>query len=1105
MNMISMANQAASSSSSCFSNSCTYDVFLSFRGEDTRHNFTDHLYSALVQNGINTFIDDKLRRGGEISASLLKAIEKSRISIIVFSTKYAASKWCLDELDKILECKKLRQQKVWPIFYKVEPSDVRHQRGSFGEALAKHECKFKNNIHKVHRWRKALSEAANLSGWTFSDGHESQFIRKIVEDISAEVSYHAYLDVAAYPVGIESYVGEINKLLEVGEESVRMVGIWGTGGIGKTTIAKAVYNSIVHKFDGSCFLANVRENSMPHGGLVQLQETLLIDILRVKKLKVTNIDKGVAMIKNRLSNKKVLLILDDVNQLEQLHSLARGSDWFGSGSRIIITTRDKHLLTAHQVYLIYKVKVLDYHEALKLFSWNAFKRNVPPSDYVKVARRAVHYVQGLPLALTVLGSHLCGRSIDQWQASLDSYKRVPNKEIQEILKISFDALEDIAKEIFLHIACFFKGKYVDYVTQMLECCDLNPMIGIELLVEKALITIDGCRVLMHDLLEEMGKEIVRQESPNNPGKRSRLWFHEDVDHVLTENTGTDTIKAIMIKVPESYNQICLNAKSFSKMKSLNLFVNYDAHFSGNIDYLSNELRWLDWPGCSLQSLPSNFHPKKLAVLNMPQSCITRLWEGFKNLPKLTSVNFEGRKFLEKIPDFTGVTNLEKLNLDYCTSLVEVHPSVGFLDKLVMLSLKGCSNLMKFPAQISLKSLEVMELGNCFRLENFPVIVEKMESLRYMNLQGTAIKELHSSIGYLIGLEELYLSNCKDLTTLPCSIYELQDLKVLDLHCCKRLREIPELPPTIRWLVASDCESLERFSKLSKTFKHTEESRGIYWMNLSNCYRLCSNLGHGVAKIENVLLNQASSDHDSAFDVVLPGYEVPEWFPYHKCELLVETPRYRRDICEFSFEIPATVQLESTGLAFCAVFKVVQNTGWHFGATISISDVCLNRDYEFFSYSRKTTSAHVWLKYIPLRTWKKSQIFETQPRFRPYTCEVRFFFGSARPVFLKSSSVDLLLVCDQDNLNYGMAVNNQQEELLSESSKLMNRQKRNLQQRASVLMKIDDTNIEHQQENPLNLSSEPTNPRKRKHNEERRHRRKQKDVEEQPSTSTSPMI
>ncbi|KAI5347758.1 Hypothetical predicted protein [Prunus dulcis] len=305
----------------------------------------------------------------------------------------------------------------------------------------------------------------------------------------------------------------------------------------------------------------------------------------------------------------------------------------------------------------------------------------------------------------------------------------------------------------------------------------------------------------------------------------------------------------------------------------------------------------------------------------------------------------------------------------------------------MLSLRGCSNLMKFPAQISLKSLEVMELGNCFRLENFPVIVEKMESLIYMNLQGTAIKELHSSIGYLIGLEELYLSNCEDLTTLPCSIYELQDLKVLDFHCCKRLREIPELPPKIHWLVASDCESLERFSKLSKIFKHREESRGIYWVNLSNCYRLCSNLGYGVAKIENVLLNQASSDHDSAFDIVLPGYEVPEWFPCRKCELLVETPRY--------------------------------------------SDVCLERDCEFFSCSRKTTSAHVWLKYIPLRTWKKSQIFETQPRFRLHTCRVRFYFGSgARPVLLKSSSVDLLLVCNQDDFNYGMAVNHQQEELLS---------------------------------------------------------------------------
>lgn len=113
------------------------------------------------------------------------------------------------------------------------------------------------------------------------------------------------------------------------------------------------------------------------------------------------------------------------------------------------------------------------------------------------------------------------------------------------------------------------------------------------------------------------------------------------------------------------------------------------------------------------------------------------------------MNFERCKFLEEIPDCTGIPNLKRLNLNYCRGLVEVHHSVGFLDKLVELRVRGCFNLVIFPRRISLKSLEVIDLGDCFRLTHFPVIVGKMGSVRYMNLQGTAIKDLHLSIGYLI--------------------------------------------------------------------------------------------------------------------------------------------------------------------------------------------------------------------------------------------------------------------------------------------------------------------------------------------------------------------
>ncbi|XP_028949450.1 disease resistance protein RPV1-like [Malus sylvestris] len=211
--MDSTTNEGASSSSS-FTHSWTYDVFLNFRGEDTRYNFVGHLYYNLVQKGIKTFIDDEaLKRGEEISLALLKAIEQSRISLVVFSKNYASSQWCLDELIHIFHCKEQLQQMVIPVFYKVDPSDVRNQRESFGKALADHESKLKDNMDKVLRWRKTLTKAANLSGWSFlADGHEYKFIQKIVEEISARVLESTHLNVAKYPVGIESRVKQSSSV-----------------------------------------------------------------------------------------------------------------------------------------------------------------------------------------------------------------------------------------------------------------------------------------------------------------------------------------------------------------------------------------------------------------------------------------------------------------------------------------------------------------------------------------------------------------------------------------------------------------------------------------------------------------------------------------------------------------------------------------------------------------------------------------------------------------------------------------------------------------------------------------------------------------------------
>ena len=155
---------ASTSSTSTFIPQWNYDVFLSFRGEDTRFNFTDHLYANLIRRGIHTFRDDSLKRGEEIAPELLKAIEESRFSLVVFSENYARSRWCLDELVKIMKCRKEMKQTVVPIFYHVDPSHVRHQEERFGEAFSNYKEDTEEMKGKVRSWRSALTEAANIGG-----------------------------------------------------------------------------------------------------------------------------------------------------------------------------------------------------------------------------------------------------------------------------------------------------------------------------------------------------------------------------------------------------------------------------------------------------------------------------------------------------------------------------------------------------------------------------------------------------------------------------------------------------------------------------------------------------------------------------------------------------------------------------------------------------------------------------------------------------------------------------------------------------------------------------------------------------------------------------
>ena len=365
------------------------------------------------------------------------------------------------------------------------------------------------------------------------------FIQKIFEGISAKLNC-SHLFVAKYPVGIDSRVEEIRRRLDIESKDVRMLVIHGLPGVGKTTIAKTIFNLIAYHYEGSIFLEDVRERSRTNEGILQLQEAIYSKILGGGNLKAHGVFNRINVIMERLHHKKILLILDDVDKLVQVKKLLGQCNWFASGSRIIITTREKELLSTLQEdchLFYYKVKELDEHESRELFCQHAFKRNKPTEDYLELVHQFIGYAKGLPLVLEIIGADLYDKNLQCWKSALDKYKRIPNSDVQEVLKISYDGLDQIQQDIFLDIACFFKGFYMEVVVDTLQSSNfLDPSYDIGKLIDKSLIVVakDG-KLLMHDLIQQMGFEIDRQEAKVSK-KHRRLSCYEDALDVLNGDT-----------------------------------------------------------------------------------------------------------------------------------------------------------------------------------------------------------------------------------------------------------------------------------------------------------------------------------------------------------------------------------------------------------------------------------------------------------------------------------------------------------------------------------------------------------------------------------------
>ncbi|KAF8019685.1 hypothetical protein BT93_G0392 [Corymbia citriodora subsp. variegata] len=909
-----------------------YDAFLSFRGTDVRKNFLSHLYTTLDQNGIHTFVDsEELRKGEQILPTLVKVIEESHTMIIIFSKDYASSRWCLEELVKIMECKAQKRLIMLPVFYKVEPREVRR---AYKRNMAKHETEFGKDSKTMEGWKKALFEAGSLSRWHINDGDEAKLIRGIIEEVSSHLEQITPLHVADCPVGIDSRVQEVISLLQkkLDDDDVLMIGLWRPGGIGKTTLAKAIYNAIERQFQGGNFLDRVRETSNKSDGLVDLQRKLLSRILSPKHPTVYTKDGGISLIRERLCRKKVLFVLDDVDQLDQLKALAGGGNWFGKGSRIFVTTRDRYLLTSSPCEsCVYEVETLKSDEAVDLFVWHAFPNSIKVEIRRDLIDRALHYASGFPLALEVLGSFLCGINERAWESALHKLSKSPYQAINRVLITSFEALDNNEREIFLDIACFFKGKSKEYIEEVLNGCEFYTTIGIEILIQRSLIRNECGTLQMHDLVQ-LTVYIFSKDPIRLPYNLRWLKYPNapvlDFGFGLKKLIGLDVqkchIQQLEVSVPD--------VSSSPNLESLNL------------------------DGC-------------FSVPDVSSS------------PNLESLNLDGCKSLVEIHQYvTYHGKLKFLSLQFCSNL-SIFPHALKTKSLQALDIFGCSKLEKFfdiPEKMehleeldrgltaikelstlveNLLSVKIINLSKCKRLTTLSSSVYKLQNLEDLNLEGFSNfvmfpKDLEDSTNpngnpRFGKLNQLNLSGC-NLSQLEFleSSSSFTNLAHLDLSHNKfihlLLQKITQLPPNVHALYARCCRSLQEFPDLSGV-----SSTGLV-VDFSSCREF---FRKGANAADVLSLKELPKMRNVG--LLLIGREMPEWFIPCKTDGSI------------SFMVPGDLYDKFLGLALCFVLDLKEGKAVYPGCGIDIlvnGQNVVNRGSSFYSLK----SDHVWIKNIPRR-------------------------------------------------------------------------------------------------------------------------------------------
>ncbi|KAG0563685.1 hypothetical protein KC19_8G051300 [Ceratodon purpureus] len=831
-----------------------YDVFLNHRGPDVKAGFVAHLDEALREEGLNPFLDKaSLRKGDPAFRSINDALEVAKVHVAVVSKGYAESKYCLTELVDMLRSGK----PVIPVYYEVEPGHLRWvENGPFEEAFKKH--KSKRSPEQVKEWSDALRKLADITGFCYrpSDykGDEVELKREVVVAILSKLTRtYGALQVDRFMVGVEEHVHTCVKKLEMVSNTTGLLGLVGMGGVGKTFLAKLIYNHFVShkKFQAMSFLALDHNSTLSSSNKVEkLQNQLLWDLLHVRN----GDDHSYSYWFHKLSRKgPTLIVLDDIHEESQFDELILDTRILPQGSCIIVTSRNCHVLKVvdkeSQSFSLHEVTPLEIDDARKLFNLYAFRSEEALPKFKDIANNVSKACGGLPLALKIVGSSLIDMTSDEdleciWSEAVSALKG--DWEVMKTLRWSYDCLFEQEKLMFVDIACVFCNLEKQEVVKIWKSCEgcsscygyKTPNTTLKRLIDKSLVALSnsqGQELVMHGLLQELGKSIGTSSG-------SHLWENKAAKVIEENYEGYNKVRALNLAKSRRRKYECA---SFANMTNLHYLILDGCDVSGNFDNVSRELRWLQWRNMPLIHLPQMFDFLNLVSLDFAESpCLASIWTKSNSATE-------------------GCPNLLNLNMTNCTSLITLPDSIGQLSRLQLLDLDGCRNLQKLPSTIGqLTQLEKIRLQGCESLESLPDSIPTLPRLQELLMYTcTSMSKVPETMGLMTGLTEFdtdlatewhavavgqqhglkilvvtkcsdeaitwldrntslahlhHLSNfefrdCPAMSKLPHTIGLLTNLDWLDLWRCENLRELPNciaLLKLLRILKLRRCSSLE---------------------------------------------------------------------------------------------------------------------------------------------------------------------------------------------------------------------------------------------------------------------------------------------------------